>query len=128
MATRKGKMTTSEFYCTSCGKKGIPIARKPGQQRETGHLKKLFCLYCNKEVNHVEIRPFGSYTKDNFEEEFQLGRFIDGQRIPVAELMECSKTQCDYNRHGRCWNSNYSYQCIHRNTNEETKNLLNRGW
>ena len=30
-----------DFYCTSCGKKGIPIVRKAGAGRESGHLKKL---------------------------------------------------------------------------------------
>lgn len=132
MGTKKGEITTSEFYCTACGKRGIPIARKPGQQREAGHLKKLFCLYCGKETNHAEVRPFGSYSREDFEEEFRLGRFIDGNRIPVADLMTCSKIQCEYNKHGKCWNSNHSYKCGHRiikeNPNDETKNLLNRGW
>ena len=69
MGTKKGEITTSEFYCTACGKRGIPIARKPGQQREAGHLKKLFCLNCGKEINHAEVRPFGSYSREDFEEE-----------------------------------------------------------
>lgn len=109
----------SDFYCTKCGRKGIPIARKINQQREPGHLKRLFCLYCKEEVNHVEIRPYGSYLYEDFLEEFELGRFIDGQRIPVAELMGCSKNSCDYNKGGRCWNSNYSFDCPHRPKKEE---------
>ena len=36
------KVTTSEFYCTKCGSRGIPIARRAGKQREAGHLKKLY--------------------------------------------------------------------------------------
>ena len=85
----------SEFYCTRCGKRGIPIIRRPGQQREPGHLKKLYCLNCNEEVNHVEIRPYGSYRYEDFEEEFQLGRFVDGNRVPVADLIKCSKNNCN---------------------------------
>ena len=119
--------TVSEFYCTKCGQRGIPIMRRPGQQREPGHLKKLFCLNCGEEVNHVEIRPYGGYRYEDFEEEFRLGRFVDGNRIPVANLMKCSKGDCDYNKDGRCWNSNYSYPCPHR-IDDPTKHLLNRGW
>lgn len=110
--------TTSEFYCTICGHQGIPIARNKGRQREAGHLKKLFCLRCGQETNHAEIRPFGSYTLDNFKEEFELGRFVDGNRIPVADLMSCSKVDCKYNKNGKCWNSNYSYDCSHRPNKE----------
>ena len=106
--------TTSEFYCTKCGKRGIPIARNKGRQREVGHLKKLFCLHCQEETNHAEVRPFGNYTEDDFKEEFALGRFINGQKVPVSELLTCSKTSCKYNKHGKCWNSDYSYNCQHR--------------
>ena len=69
------EITTSEFYCTKCGRRGIPIARRIGSQREGGHLKKLYCLYCKEEVNHVEVRPFGDYNYEDFLEEFNLGRF-----------------------------------------------------
>lgn len=132
MAKNK-KMVTSEFYCTRCGKKGIPIARANGSQREAGHLKRLFCLNCQEEINHAEIRPFGNYRLEDFELEFELGRFMpDGTKIPVKDLMGCSKGNCEYNIHGRCWNSNGSYKCGHKhimmNPNDETKHLLNRGW
>lgn len=116
---RNKEVVKSDFYCTKCGKRGIPIVRKTNQQREAGHLKKLFCLYCKESVNHVEIRSYGSYIYDDFLEEFELGRFVDGQRIPVADLMSCSKIDCDYNKHGKCWNSNYSYDCSHRPKKEE---------
>lgn len=132
MATKKQEHTTSDFYCTKCGRKGIPIVRRAGQQREAGHLKKLFCLYCQEETNHAEVRPFGAYNVEDFREEFELGRFVDGQKIPIAELMSCTNVKCEYNKSGKCWNSNHSYNCGHRiikeNPNEETKNLLNRGW
>lgn len=126
------KVIISDMYCTKCGKKGISIPRRPGQYRAAGHLKNLFCIYCKEETNHAEIRPFGSYTLDNFKEEFKLGRFVDGQKVPVTELISCKKIDCEYNRSGKCWNANRSYNCAHRiileNKNDETKNLLNRGW
>lgn len=108
------KITTSEFYCTECGKRGIPIARKIGQQREVGHLKKLFCLYCQKKTNHAEIRPFGAYNYEDFLEEFELGRFVNGEKTPINELMSCTKTECHYNKNGKCWNSKRDYDCGHR--------------
>ena len=106
----------SDFYCTQCGNKGIPIVRKKGQDREAGHLKNLFCLHCKTTTNHCEIRPYGTYTYDNFIDEFNCGRFLpNGTRIPESELLLCSKGDCLYNRKGKCWNSNGSYaECHHR--------------
>lgn len=56
----------SDFYCTCCGNKGMPIFRTIGSEREAGHLKKLFCLYCQRETNMAEIKQKGKYTLDNF--------------------------------------------------------------
>lgn len=68
--------TISKMYCTCCGKEGIPIPRKNNQIREPGHLKNLFCIYCNKIVNHVEIRPVGTkYTYENFLIEMKYHNF-----------------------------------------------------
>lgn len=107
--------TTSEFYCTRCGKKGIPIARKIGKQREAGHLKRLYCPFCREEVNHAEVRPFGDYNYEDFQLEFELGRFLeDGTKLSIQELLSCSKEECKYNVNGKCWNSNYSFVCTHR--------------
>lgn len=113
MPNRK-ETTTSDFYCVQCGNKGIPIARKVGSQREAGHLKKLYCPYCKEEVNHAEVRPFGSYNYEDFELEFKLGRFVDGLRIPVEELENCNMYDCNYCVNGKCWNANKSNRCIYR--------------
>lgn len=108
------KTTTSDFYCTKCGHKGIPIARNKGQQREPGHLKTLYCLFCGEEVNHVEVKPFGKYTYEDFLEEFTLGRFVDGKRIPIQDLTICTNKDCVYIKNGRCWNANRTHQCKYR--------------
>ena len=61
MGIRGRHFTISTFTCTVCGKEGIPIGRKQNSQREFGHLKKIYCIYCKEETNHVEIREF-DYT------------------------------------------------------------------
>ena len=105
--------TISDFYCTECGRKGIPIPRQNGKHWEPGHLKTLYCLACGKETNHAEVRSIGSaYTKDDFMMEFALGRFVNGKKYHISELQPCSeKIDCPYNVNGRCWNSNHSHQC-----------------
>ena len=72
----------SDTYCTQCGKKNIPIPRKRNKSREAGHLKKMWCIHCQKTTNMVEIRNFGqSYTLEDFELEFEYHNFNeDGTR------------------------------------------------
>ena len=122
MSRNPNHVTISDFYCTNCGKQGISIPRKADQQREAGHLKSLWCPNCRKVVNHVEVRAFGSYSYEDFKEEFELGRFVDGQRVPVADLIKCTKEDCHYNVNGRCWNSTKSFDCGHRPMGGEESN------
>ena len=71
----------SDFFCTQCGGRGIPVWRKQSKAREAGHLKKLYCLNCGEETNHIEIRPFGGYTYEDFLVERNYGNFnADGTR------------------------------------------------
>ena len=72
-----------EFYCTKCGAKGISIVRKKGKKRELGHLKKIWCLNCKNEVNHVEIDPISNgYVYNDFLLEFNYHNFDNnGNRI-----------------------------------------------
>ena len=108
-------MSQSRFFCTQCGNEGIPIMRKKGQMREPGHLKKLYCMHCKKEVNHVEIREIGGYTEEDFRREFELGRFKnDGQRVKRKDLLQCSNINCLFNINGKCWNSNNSNDCPYK--------------
>ena len=88
--TRKNA-TASEFYCTKCGKKGIPIWRKSGREREAGHLKKIWCLHCNKQTNHVECKPFTKYSYEDFLLEFECNNFTeDGQRKMKYGDLKCA--------------------------------------
>jgi len=66
----------SNFYCTQCGKCGIPIPRKKGEKRESGHLKRLWCIHCQKVINHVEVQEFTvHYNYQDFLNEFNFGNF-----------------------------------------------------
>lgn len=77
----KNKMIQSEFYCTKCGKKGLPVWRRKGDAREDGHLKVLYCLFCNDYTNHVECKPNTPYSYEDFKIEYEYGNFTeDGQR------------------------------------------------
>lgn len=115
----KMNMSQSRFFCTECGNEGIPIMRPAGQQREPGHLKKLYCIHCKKEVNHAEVREIGGYTEEDFRKEFELGRFKDGQRVEGKNLLLCSNVTCPFNIKGKCWNSNNSNDCGYKPVYEE---------
>jgi hypothetical protein len=84
--SRKGNIkgnnfTISDFYCTHCGTH-IPLPRKVQKQREAGHLKHIYCPTCREDRQFIEIRPFGSYTLDDFIIELENGNFDeDGNRI-----------------------------------------------
>lgn len=78
----KGYNNEHTFYCTQCGRQGIPICRKKSRMKEGGHLKKLYCLNCKREVNHVECIAGSYYDAEMFRKEYQAGNFQkDGNRL-----------------------------------------------
>lgn len=71
-------MNYSKFYCTKCGQQGIPVQRNKGQKRQSGHLKKLWCVHCQQLINHVEIYEFSTYyTYEDFKLEREYGNFTE---------------------------------------------------
>lgn len=68
-------MVSHDFYCINCGKKGIPLARKRGHQHSSFHRKKLYCIYCQKEVNMVECK--NEFEVQEFLENFKNGVYED---------------------------------------------------
>lgn len=108
------KTTRSRFFCTCCGKEGLPVLRPLNHIREAGHLKKLYCLNCKKETNHAEIREIGGYSQEDFEKEFSQGRFVEGKRVKINELYTCSLDNCPFNHDGKCWNANNSEKCKYK--------------
>ena len=79
-------VTDHDFYCTRCGRKGIPICRQ-GRMREIGHLKYLYCLNCKSVTNHAECIPGSKYTREVFLREYKSGNF-DKEGNRIASLSE----------------------------------------
>lgn len=69
------KYDESEFYCIKCGNRGIPLPRPHGHQRKQFHRKKLYCIHCKQEVNHIECKTEADIN--DFKIEFKNGMFID---------------------------------------------------
>lgn len=91
MKTSIKNMNKSRFFCTQCGKEAFPVFRPKSKSRETGHLKKLFCLYCNEEVNCVELAETNSYTREDFELEFDNFNFNpDGTRVQTLNQLKAA--------------------------------------
>lgn len=91
MAKRVNNFTMSDFYCTQCGKKTFSLPRQASAQREPGHLKNLYCIFCKQTNNCVEIRPFSKYTIDDFLFELEQKNFtIEGQRLIPYDKLERS--------------------------------------
>lgn len=77
---KRNNFQISDFYCTECGKQGVSLPRCTGERRKGGHLKKLYCLHCQKETNFVEITAKGFYDYETFLIEFNSGNFVNGKR------------------------------------------------
>ena len=75
---------THDFYCMSCGNKGIPLSRNVGFQHSKFHRKKLYCVFCKREVNHVECRNQMEVNK--FKEDFSKGLFAEEAEASIEFL------------------------------------------
>ena len=62
---------THRFFCCKCANEGIPIARRSSHKHGAFHKKKLWCLNCKDEINHIEIRS--SEEIDTFLNNFKNG-------------------------------------------------------
>ncbi|MBP5726638.1 MAG: hypothetical protein J6Y48_06135 [Clostridia bacterium] len=71
--SRRKKELTTDFWCISCGKKGIPIMRDRCYRREQGHRKGLYCITCKTVVNHIETRNIEE--EKQFLEDFAAGKY-----------------------------------------------------
>ena len=72
------------FYCLQCGNRGIPLARKESSRKEKFHRKKLFCIHCKEEVNHIECR--NELEIEEFIENFRNGVYIDEAKDSISHV------------------------------------------
>ena len=72
-----GKVAYSErsFYCLHCGNRGIPIQRSEGKRKKKFHRKKLYCIHCRCEVNHIECRNDAEIEEFKFN--FENGVYVN---------------------------------------------------
>ena len=89
-----------QFYCIKCGKRGIPLARKRGAQREKYHSKKLFCLNSQQEVNHVECR--NQEEIDQFKIWFEEGMFKDEAEESISYVRDTGIGQINMGKKADC--------------------------
>ena len=92
----KGLRVEHDFYCIKCGRKGIPLARKAGHQHKSFHRKKLFCIYCNEEVNHVECKNYAE--AEQFKEDYAKGVFIDEAAESVSHVRSAGVREDDLDK------------------------------
>jgi hypothetical protein len=52
----KGRVVFHDFYCMNCGQRTWTLPRKTSKLHGEFHRKKLYCRFCQTEVNHIEIR------------------------------------------------------------------------
>ena len=76
------KFNEHDFYCIKCGHKGIPLSRKQGHQHERFHRKKLFCIYCQQAVNHIECKNDEDVAE--FKRNFENGVYKDEAEESVS--------------------------------------------
>lgn len=81
---RQTMVNNSDFYCLNCGKRGIPIMRKMGKQKENNHRKKMYCPNCQLTVNHIEIRSF--QDRLDFKEDFKNGLYEDEAKASIEYI------------------------------------------
>ena len=74
--------TEHSFYCLKCGNKGIPIMRRDAKKHAPFHRKKLYCLYCKTEVNHIECT--NQLEVAEFKENFEKGAYIDESEASIS--------------------------------------------
>lgn len=70
-----GNLVEHSFYCIKCGNCGIPLVRNRGFRHEKFHRKKLYCIVCKQEINHVECKNEEEVAE--FLEDYDNGKFVE---------------------------------------------------
>lgn len=96
------KRIVHKFLCVNCSYNALPmfVSRDLKEQREAGHLKKMFCLSCGKEINHAEVTESGPYTVTEFHLEWAEGNFNEkgNRKKPWKQFINELKQKGNYKR------------------------------
>ena len=69
------KTISSAFYCLKCATK-TALPRKMSRMREKGHFKKIYCITCKDEINHLEVREFDlDFNVENLKRDIGSGKY-----------------------------------------------------
>ena len=82
----KNSYIEHNFYCISCGNKGIPLQRSRGHLHEKFHRKKLYCIYCKTEVNHIECNTLDEIK--TFQKNYRRGVYKDEATASVSHVRD----------------------------------------
>lgn len=74
--------STHHFYCIKCGQEGIPILRSRSSERKKEHTKKMYCIYCKTQINHIECR--NQEEINSFKERFEKGEYLNAAKESEA--------------------------------------------
>ena len=85
----RGNYAEHSFYCINCGNKGIPLMRKQGFKHEGMHRKKLYCVHCKQEVNHVECKTYDEV--EEFRYNFEHGVYKNEAEESLCHVGIASK-------------------------------------
>ena len=92
--------TEHNFYCIKCGNKGIPLMRRQSLQHEKMHRKKLYCLHCKEEVNHIECK--NAEDVEIFKINFENGVYINEVEESLAYLRSSGFGQINLGAGANC--------------------------
>ena len=64
-----------DFYCIHCGNKSMTLPRLRSHQHSKLHRKKLWCIHCKQEFNHIEVKNDQDYIE--FMDNFKAGEYVN---------------------------------------------------
>lgn len=85
MCKKRQATRVHEFYCLNCGK-SVSLPRRIGKGYKKFHRKKLYCPYCQNEVNHVECRD--ELEAAEFKKRFAAGEFVEEAQASIQRIRD----------------------------------------
>lgn len=74
------RTVSSDFYCLKCATK-TALPRKMSRMREKGHFKKIYCITCREEINHLEVREFDvDFSIEKLKKDIENGVYSEANK------------------------------------------------